>query len=111
MEKKMKLGKYSIGCGDRFAQEASAQLAAYEKIAADGVKVVPVWNKSNREHEIIGTEPPSVRDAAAEAVKAVGWTGEWHVDADHINLGTVDRYIDSSDFFTLDVADGIGGSV
>ncbi len=107
----MKLGKYSIGCGDRFAQEASAQLAAYEKIAADGVKVVPVWNKSNREHEIIGTEPPSVRDAAAEAVKAVGWTGEWHVDADHINLGTVDRYIDSSDFFTLDVADGIGGSV
>ncbi|MCK5737051.1 MAG: hypothetical protein KAH21_11260, partial [Spirochaetaceae bacterium] len=29
----------------------------------------------------------------------------------HINLGTVDRFIDSSDFFTLDVADGIGGSV
>jgi hypothetical protein len=107
----MKLGKYSIGCGDRFAQEASAQLAAYKKIAADGVEVVPVWNKSNREHEIIGTEPSSVREAAAEAVQAAGWTGEWHVDADHINLGTVDRFIESSDFFTLDVADGIGGSV
>ncbi len=107
----MKLAKYTIGCGDRFAQEASAQLAAYEKIAADGVNVIPVWNKSNREHEIIGTEPTSVKEAAAEAVKTAGWTGEWHVDADHINLGTVNRFIESSDFFTLDVADGIGGSV
>ncbi|MCK5737116.1 MAG: hypothetical protein KAH21_11585, partial [Spirochaetaceae bacterium] len=86
----MNIGKYSIGCGDRFAQEASAQLAAYEKIAADGVDVIPVWNKSNREHEIIGTEPSSVRKAAAAAVKEAGWSGEWHVDADHINLGTVD---------------------
>lgn len=107
----MKIGKYSIGCGDRFAQEASAQLKAYEKIAGDGINVIPVWNKSNREHEIIGTEPSSVRDAAATAVREAGWPGEWYVDADHINLGTVDRFIKPSDFFTLDVADGIGGSV
>jgi len=75
------------------------------------VEVVPVWNKSNREHEIIGTEPSSVREAAAEAVRQAEWAGEWHVDADHINLGTVDPFIESSDFFTLDVADGIGGIV
>jgi hypothetical protein len=30
------------------------------------------------------------------------------VDADHINLGTVDRFIDASDFYTLDVAAAIG---
>ncbi len=107
----MKIGKYSLGCGDRFAQEASAQLAAYQKIAADGIDVIPVWNKSNREHEIIGTEPGSVKAAAEIAVSEAGWKGEWHVDADHINLGTVDRYLDSADFFTIDVADSIGGEV
>ena len=107
----MKLAKYSMGCGDRFAREASAQLAAFEKIAADGMNVVPVWNKSNREHDIIGTEPESVRAAAATAVADAGWKGGWHVDADHINLKTVDRYIPSADFFTLDVADAIGGEV
>src|SRR5581483_2121616 len=32
----------------------------------------------------------------------------WHVDADHIRLGTVDRFIAWSDFFTIDVADFIG---
>jgi len=30
------------------------------------------------------------------------------VDADHIRLETVDRFLDSSDFFTIDVADSIG---
>ena len=106
----MKLERYSMGCGDRFGQEAEAQLAAFEKIADDGVKVVPVWNKSNREHDIIGTEPSSARKAAAAAVEKAGWSSSWYVDADHINLKSVDRYLDSSDFFTLDVADSIGGS-
>ena len=32
----------------------------------------------------------------------------FHVDADHINLGIVDGYLTSSDFFTIDVADSIG---
>src|SRR4029077_8272066 len=31
-----------------------------------------------------------------------------HVDADHIRLETVDRFIPCSDFFTIDVADSIG---
>jgi hypothetical protein len=107
----MTLGKYSLGCGDRFTHAATAQLAAYEKIAAAGRNVVPVWNKSNREHVIVGTQPPSVREEVLAAVTAAGWKKEWHVDADHINLKTVDGYIDSFDFFTMDVADGIGGKV
>jgi hypothetical protein len=36
------------------------------------------------------------------------YTGPYFVDADHINITTVDRFIDHSDFFTLDVADFIG---
>ncbi|HXT42002.1 MAG TPA: tagaturonate epimerase family protein, partial [Candidatus Angelobacter sp.] len=36
------------------------------------------------------------------------WTKPFHVDADHIRLETVDRFIPCSDFFTIDVADFIG---
>jgi len=43
-------------------------------------------------------------------VKAGNWTDAYFVDADHINLNTVDKFIEASDFFTLDVADYIGKS-
>ncbi len=102
------LEKFSIGVGDRFAHQAKAQLRACQLIAADGADVVPVWNKSNREHTFIGSEPASVREAASVAVSMSGWTGGWHVDADHIRLETVDRFLPHSDFFTIDVADSIG---
>jgi len=102
------LEKYSIGVGDRFAHQAKAQLQACRMAAAAGVNVVPVWNKSNREHGIVGSEPASVRAAADEAVRQAGWQLPYHVDADHINLTTVDRFIDASDFYTLDVAAAIG---
>ena len=105
------LEKYTIGVGDRFAHQAKAQLQACIKLAQEGVEVIPVWNKSNREHSFIGSEPQSVYDAAKSAVDALGWGKGWHVDADHINLDTVDKYLDSSDFFTIDVADYIGQSV
>jgi len=102
------LEKYSLGVGDRFAHQAKAQLQACVLGAAQGAEVVPVWNKSNREHLIVGSEPASVRAAADAAVRELGWTRPYHVDADHINLGTVDRFIDPSDFYTLDVASAIG---
>ena len=94
--------------GDRFAQQAAAQLRACQLAAQSGVDVVPVWNKSNREHTFIGSEPQSVLDAAKAAVERLGWTAPWHVDADHIRLETVDRFVPCSDFFTIDVADSIG---
>jgi len=104
----MTLEKYTIGVGDRFAHQAKAQLQACVQLAADGIEVMPVWNKSNREHIFIGSEPQSVYDAAKAAVEALGWEKGWHVDADHIILDTVDKYLDCSDFFTIDVADSIG---
>lgn len=104
----LKIAKYTIGVGDRFAQQAEAQLRAFTLAAEKGVDIVPVWNKSNREHLIVGSEPPSVRAAAEAAVKKLGWKKTWHVDADHINLKTVDRFLTCSDFFTIDVADSIG---
>ena len=102
------LSKYSIGVGDRFAHQAKPQLQACRMAAEQGVEVIPVWNKSNREHTIIGSTPASTRAAAEEAVKTLGWSKPYHVDADHINLKTVDNFTEACDFFTIDVADLIG---
>ena len=104
----MQLPKYSLGMGDRFAHQAKAQLSACVMAAKAGVDIAPVWNKSNREHLIIGSEPSGTRAAADAAVQALGWTGPYFLDADHINLGTYERFVAPCDFFTIDVADNIG---
>ncbi len=105
----MQIGKYSFGTGDRFAHQGEAQLKALIKAREVlGFEVVPVWNKSNREHTIVHSTPADTRKEADAAVKALGYTGQYFVDADHINLTNVDKFIDASDFFTLDVADYIG---
>ena len=107
----MKISKYSFGIGDRFVHEGVNQLKALiEAEKRFGVHFTPVWNKSNREHTIIGTEPASTRAEADAAVKALGYTDQYFCDADHIGLGNVDRFMDACDFFTLDVADFIGRS-
>src|SRR5277367_5291057 len=108
MTNKLELGKFSLGMGDRFAHQAKAQLQACVLAAEQGAEITPVWNKSNREHTIIGSQPASVRAAAQNAVAELGWKKPWHIDADHIRLETVDKFLDSSDFFTIDVADSIG---
>jgi len=106
----MKIGKYSFGVGDRFGHQGKAQLRALMNANAQGVEVTPVWNKSNREHNTIHSEPVETREEADAAVKALGWSGQYCVDADHINLTNVDRFVDVSDFFTLDVAMYIGNA-
>ncbi|MDR1675119.1 MAG: tagaturonate epimerase family protein, partial [Tannerella sp.] len=101
----METGKYSFGTGDRFARQGEAQLTALiEASKLLGQEIVPVWNKSNREHTIVHSTPADTRAEADAAVKALGYAGAYFVDADHINLSNVDRFIDHSDFFTLDVA-------
>ena len=66
----MKLGKYSFGIGDRFAQQGKAQLTAIMQAMEKDVLITPVWNKSFREHEIIGSTPADTRCEADDAVKA-----------------------------------------
>ena len=107
-ERPLVLDRFSIGVGDRFAHQAKAQLRACMVAAKGGVDVIPVWNKSNREHAIIGSDPAVTRMAADAAVKELGWGKPYFCDADHINLSTVDRFITSCDFYTIDVADFIG---
>jgi tagaturonate epimerase len=102
------LGKYSIGVGDRFALESRPQLKACIQALREDVEIIPVWNKSNREHAIIGSEPDSARRAADAAVSELGWALPYFVDADHIGLATVSRFLAACDFYTIDVADSIG---
>lgn len=102
------LGKYSFGLGDRFGHQGPAQLKAIISASKKGYEIVPVWNKSNREHTTIGTQPEDVRKEADNTTKNAGYTKPYLVDADHINLDTVDRFIESCDFFTIDVAAYIG---
>lgn len=104
----MKLEKYSIGVGDRFGHQGKAQLSALIAAKSEGISIVPVWNKSNREHSIIGTKPADTRAEADAAAAAMGWSDAYYVDADHINLNNVTPFIACSDFFTLDVAEAIG---
>ena len=103
----MELPKYSFGIGDRFGRQGRALLQAMIAARKQSIDIAPVWNKSYREHTIIGTEPADTRRSASEAVTAAGWSGPYFVDADHINLKNVDGFIACSDFFTIDVADYI----
>ena len=102
------IDKFTFGVGDRFAHQAEAQLRAFQLLADQGIQVTPVWNKSNREHLIVGSEPAGTRAAADAAVSKLGWSSDYLLDADHINLETVDRYLPHCDFYTIDVADDIG---
>jgi len=106
----MELSKYSIGVGDRFAHQGVAQLRAIMKANQSGLEISPVWNKSNREHIYVHTHPTDVRREADAAVAALGYMGKYFVDADHINLSTVAPFVETADFFTLDVAAFIGKS-
>lgn len=103
-----KLAKYSLGTGDRFARQGAAQLAAIKEARKRGILITPVWNKSHREHRIIGSLPEDVRREADRAAREAGWDEPYFVDADHIGMDNVDLFLDSSDFFTIDVADVIG---
>ena len=104
----MQFEKYSIGIGDRFSHQGVAQLRAIMKANQSGIAISPVWNKSNREHMYVHSHPADVRKEADAAVATLGFTGKYFVDADHINLGTVAPFVETSDFFTLDVASFIG---
>lgn len=104
----MELGKYSFGTGDRFAHQGDAQLQGSILAKKAGIELTHVWNKSFREHKTVKSDPSSVRHEADNSVKALGWKGQYLVDADHINMETVDGFVPYSDFFTLDVADYIG---
>lgn len=94
--------------GDRFAHQAKAQLSAVIEAEKKGFSITPVWNKSNREHTTIGSQPADTRNAVDAALKEMGWNKPYFIDADHINLDNVEKFMDSSDFFTIDVASYIG---
>ncbi len=107
----MQLGKYSMGIGDRFEQEGAAQLTAFQRLLAEGVPVTPVWNKSFREHQLIGSQPSDTKRAAEQAVQTTGWNLPYFLDADHIGRRNVAHFVSACNYFTVDVAEEIGRPV
>ena len=105
------LSKYSFGVGDRFANQAKPQLQAIMMAKEIGCHITPVWNKSYREHDIIESESIETRHAVNKAVADLGWDDSYFLDADHINLKNVDFFLDTCDFYTIDVADFIGHKI
>jgi len=105
------LEKYSIGVGDRFGQQAEAQLKALVKAGERGIHLVPVWNKSYREHHILHTHPDTMRREADQAVHELGWKASYYVDADHVGTKNIESFLACCDYFTLDVGESIGGPV
>jgi hypothetical protein len=103
----MMLSRFSLGIGDRFAKQGRAQLRPLQHAHDAGIEITPVWNKSDREHSIIGSNPGDTRSEADAAVARSSWMGPYFVDADHITMKTASRFIDPCDFFTLDVADAL----
>jgi hypothetical protein len=104
----MQIEKYSFGIGDRFGKQGESQLEAIIEINKLGIPVVPVWNKSHREHLIVKTTQASVAREADDAVSVKKWKGNYYIDADHIGLSNIDEFMDYSNFFTIDVAHFIG---
>lgn len=104
----MKVEKFSIGTGDRFSHQGEAQLKTIVKVNNKGINISPVWNKLNSEHIYVNSKPEDVRKEVDSAVKNLNFTGKYFVDTDHINLNTVEPFVATADFFTLDVASFIG---
>ena len=103
------LPRFSVGCGDRFCAPGRGAVACLLHWRGSRARrCPPVWNKSNREHTLIGSEPGDTRRAADAAVRSLGWREPHFVDADHISRATVERFLDPCDFFTIDVAAKIG---
>ncbi|GAB4253116.1 MAG: tagaturonate epimerase family protein [Acidobacteriota bacterium] len=97
--------RLSIGLGDRFGREGEAQLAAVQQFSREyGIPVIPVWNKSQREHALTGTHPRDTRREADEAVTRLGWQDPYYVDADHVSAATLEPFLPYCDYFTIDVA-------
>ena len=105
----LKLSKYSIGTGDRFAHQAKAQLQACIKALESGIEVVPVWNKSNREHTIIGSEPASARAGRRRRRQGARLEAALLLRRrPHQPRRPSAAFSMPCDFYTIDVADFIG---
>src|SRR5258708_13562649 len=101
MSEKLNLPKFSVGVGDRFAHQARAQLAACVLAAKDGVEVAPVWNKSNREHTIIGSDPSQTRRGAEAAGKETSSRKASFLGIVPNNFSTAGGVLQSCHFFSF----------
>ncbi len=98
------LDKYSFGFGDRFSLHGEAFLQALKKANDSGLQITPVWNKSFRGYSFVGDDAATVKEKVDKLMQNHTWCKQYHIDADHIKYDNVSEFIDSCDYFTIDVS-------
>jgi tagaturonate epimerase len=92
----------SFGFGDRLGLATPGHLAA---LASQGGKIKPIIaQQSIREMARTKRTPTDVMTAAVNAISAVGYTGVWGADADHLKVEADVDYTAAAGFvfFTID---------
>ncbi len=90
-----RIEKFTFGSGDRFAHRGEAQLSTIVQARSPGIDVCPPWNKSHREHTIIGSQPDDLRAEADAAVRALGYDADHSVDmvSRNVKRNPLERHI------------------
>ena len=107
---RLRLGKYSLGVGDRFAHQARGAAAGVpegscaRRRGRAGLEQVQPRAQDHR-HSQPAERPRGGRRGGARAAAGSGRTSSMPTTS---RLATVDRFLAPCDFFTLDVADFIG---
>jgi tagaturonate epimerase len=94
--------KPSFGFGDRLGLATPGHLAA---LASQGGPILPIIaQQSIREMARTKRNPTDVMTAAVSAITAVGYTGPWGADADHLKVEADVDYTAAAGFvfFTID---------
>lgn len=81
-----KVEKFFLGTGDRFGRKSLAKIQAIQAAQQAGAQIAPVWQKSNREHNPLRSEPGKTGTAGKIAARSAGFEGPIDLDADHIGL-------------------------
>ena len=98
----MQIPSFSFGFGDRFSLHGNAFISAIQEI--EGKSIFPVWNKSHTEYYRTGDKPQQMRDTIEKFRISSNWHGKYAQDADHVTLENIDEYVNSCDYFTIDVS-------
>ena len=97
----------TLAAGTNALVTTSGFNAAFDTTATHVFRVLATWSAADPGN-IVDLRQAFITKRLAAAVKALGWAAPHFLDADHIRLETVGRFLPHCDFYTIDVADFIG---
>jgi len=100
----VQIPSYSFGFGDRFSLHGNAFISAIQEMEIEDKNIFPVWNKSHTEFHRTGDSPQQMKDTIEHFCVSANWQGKFAQDADHVTLENIDEYVNTCDYFTIDVS-------